>query len=111
MRSSLLSALGNNGQVIINIIPDIELIIGAYRDNEVSVNHPLIQMQQQLTANNIPFSNIVLSPLKEIDMIHLIADTLAADEDRVSELVHLIMAKTRSPLFLRYSLPYNSQYR
>ena len=86
-------------------------MIGAYRDNEVSVNHPLIQMQQQLTANNIKFSNIVLSPLKEIDILHLIADTLAADEGSIKKLVYLITAKTNgNPFFILKLVNFKAGY-
>lgn len=170
LNSALRRALGNNGRVITNIIPDIELIIGlqppiqdlppaetqnrltstfldfvralvqsrhplvlflddlqwidgaslkllqliiedtdlhgiliigAYRDNEVLANHPLILMQQQLRKDDIRFTQLLLSPLKGKDIQRLISDSLASSQSEIPELVDLIMLKTQgNPFFI-----------
>jgi diguanylate cyclase (GGDEF)-like protein len=172
LRTLLKESLGNNGQIIINIIPSVELIIGkqpplaelptemaqnrltstflnfvrtviqfkhplvlfiddlqwidmaslnlikllvedselhelmiigAYRDNEVSETHPLMIMQQQLAKNNIKFSNILLTPLKEINVEHLITDSLVATQNSIPEFANLVMNKTNGNPFFIYA--------
>ena len=144
-KEKLLSALGDNGQVIIDVIPEVELIIGkqapvaelgateaqnrfsrvfkqfigvfttidhplviflddlqwadsaslkliellitdydskyllligAYRDNEVSPTHPTIQTIAKIRQTGATVNNIVLQPLHRVDVEELIADTL-----------------------------------
>src|SRR3990167_3308536 len=170
LRSLLKEALGNNGQIIVNIIPDVELIIGkqpplaelptamaqnrltstflnfvrtviqfkhplvlfiddlqwidmaslnlikllvedrelhelliigAYRDNEVSDTHPLMIMQQQLTKNNIQFTNILLTLLKKTDVENLISDSLISTKNSIPEFAKLVLDKTNgNPFFI-----------
>ena len=170
LRSSLSNALGNNGQVIINIIPNVELIIGpqppisdlpvaeaqnrlmftfqyfvrclaqadhplvlflddlqwidnaslqllnlllmdnelhhfmmigAYRDNEVSENHPLIQMQRRLEKYGIAFTNLFLTPLKQNDIEQLISDSLISAKNEIPALANLLLNKTNgNPFFI-----------
>ncbi|MBL1178632.1 diguanylate cyclase domain-containing protein [Pantanalinema sp. GBBB05] len=168
-RDRLLEALGTNGQVVIDVIPDVELVIGAqppvpelgaseaqnrfnlvfqrliqacchpnyplvmvlddmqwadlatlnllkrllgdyqtknllligsYRDNEVSAGHPLsltiIQLQQQ--GANI--EQITLAPLSLTQIGQLIAETLHQDPATVADLAELVMRKTEgNPFF------------
>jgi predicted ATPase/signal transduction histidine kinase/FixJ family two-component response regulator/tRNA A-37 threonylcarbamoyl transferase component Bud32 len=144
-KEKLLSALGDNGQVIIDVIPEVELIIGkqppvaelgateaqnrfsrvfkqfigvfttidhplviflddlqwadsaslkliellitdsdskyllligAYRDNEVSPTHPTIQTIDKIRKTGATVNNIVLQPLHLVHVEELIADTL-----------------------------------
>ncbi len=144
-KEKLLSALGDNGQVIIDVIPEVELIIGkqppvpelgateaqnrfsrvfkqfigvfttidhplviflddlqwadsaslkliellitdsdskyllligAYRDNEVSPTHPTIQTIDKIRQTGATVNNIVLQPLHLVHVEELIADTL-----------------------------------
>ncbi|MEG4112479.1 MULTISPECIES: AAA family ATPase [unclassified Microcoleus] len=144
-KEKLLSALGDNGQVIIDVIPQVELIIGkqppvpelgateaqnrfsrvfkqfigvfttidhplvlflddlqwadsaslkliqllitdsdskyllligAYRDNEVSPTHPTIQTIDKIRQTGATVNNIVLQPLHLVHVEELIADTL-----------------------------------
>ncbi len=170
LRKSLLVALGNNGQIIINLIPNLELIIGpqppvpelgpgeaqnrlrstfqdfvrvlaqpdhplvlflddlqwidnaslqllnllltdselhyflmigAYRDNEVTPDHPLILMQKQLEKMGVSFSNLVLSPLKQEDIQHLIEDSLLSVHEKIPTFAELILGKTQgNPFFI-----------
>jgi predicted ATPase len=50
--------------------------IGAYRDNEVSSNHPLILMVEEIRKADITVSEISLKPLSLADVNQLVADTL-----------------------------------
>jgi diguanylate cyclase (GGDEF)-like protein len=173
LRSLLNESLGNNGQVIVNIIPDVELIIGkqpplaelppgqslnrltstflnfvrtviqfkhplvlfiddlqwidiaslnllqsliedrelhelliigAYRDNEVSANHPLMIMQQQLAKKYIQFTNIVLTPLKQQDIENLISDSLVSTQRSIPEFADLVLNKTNGNPFFVYAI-------
>lgn len=52
------------------------LVIGAYRDNEVSPTHPLIQTLNEIHSSGAIVNNIVLQPLTLITVSQLVADTL-----------------------------------
>ncbi len=83
------------------------LIIGAYRDNEVSPTHPLIQTIekiadiQQLGIQPI-VSNIILDPLSLSHVEELIADTLDGQiTQKIKLLAELLFNKTQgNPFFL-----------
>ncbi|OKH40593.1 serine/threonine protein kinase [[Phormidium ambiguum] IAM M-71] len=168
-RNKLLAVLGNNAQVIIDVIPDVELIIGkqpaapelapteaqnrfnfvfqnfirvfcspdhplvlflddlqwadsatlklleviltdpetgyllligAYRDNEVSTSHPLTITIDSLRYKNIEIHEITLANLALADLRNLIADTLHSDINSVQSLADLILRKTSgNPFF------------
>ncbi|HEY9834953.1 MAG TPA: PAS domain S-box protein, partial [Stenomitos sp.] len=170
-RAKLLSALGSNGQVIIDVIPEIELIIGkqptipelgvtesqnrfnlvfqnfirvfcnrehplviflddlqwadtatlkwlqlmmtdtytqylffigAYRDNEVSLIHPLIITLEGLRQAGAIIHQITLAPLGLTHVSQLIADTLHSDIETVKPLAELVLQKTAgNPFFVK----------
>ncbi|NDJ21141.1 AAA family ATPase [Nostoc sp. B(2019)] len=52
------------------------LFIGAYRDNEVSPTHPLIQKIEEIQNAGTVVNNIVLQPLNLENVTELIAETL-----------------------------------
>jgi tRNA A-37 threonylcarbamoyl transferase component Bud32 len=169
-RTKLLAVLGNNAQVIIDVIPDIELIVGkqpaalelapteaqnrfnfvfqnfirvfcssehplviflddlqwadsatlklldvimnnaetgylfllgAYRDNEVSLSHPLVITLDSLRSKGIVIHEITLTPLSLADISNLIADTLHSDVISVKSLAELVTQKTSgNPFFI-----------
>jgi diguanylate cyclase (GGDEF)-like protein len=172
LRSLIKESLGDNGQIIVNIIPDVELIIGkqpplaelptamaknrltstflnfvrtviqfkhplvlfiddlqwidmaslnlikllvedrelhelmiigAYRDNEVHETHPLMIMQQQLSKNNIKFTNILLTPLREKNVEDLITDSLVSTQNPIPEFANLVLNKTNGNPFFIYA--------
>ena len=89
------------------------LLIGAYRDNEVSPTHPLIQSIEQIEKTGTPINNIVLQPLNFENVRELIADTLTvarhweaagnadSGNEKVSLLAELIFHKTGgNPFFI-----------
>ncbi|GAB4368125.1 MAG: AAA family ATPase [Elainellaceae cyanobacterium] len=174
-RTKLLAALGNNAQVIIDVVPDIELIvgkqpaaldlapteaqnrfnlvvqnfirvfcspehplvlflddlqwadsatlklldviitnteetgylllIGAYRDSEVSPSHPLIITLDSLRSKAVTIHEITLAPLTLADVSNLIADTLHSDVISVKPLAELVLYKTSgNPFFVNQFL-------
>ncbi|MDY7013455.1 MAG: AAA-like domain-containing protein, partial [Cyanobacteriota bacterium] len=169
-REKLLQALGNNGQIIIDVIPEVELIIGkqpavptleaneaqnrfnlvianfihvfcdrehpltlflddlqwvdlatlqlierilvegrtqsllllgAYRDNEVSTGHPLRATLSKLQRHNATISQINLNPLSRDRIAGLIGDTLQQSPEAASDLAELVLQKTGgNPFFI-----------
>ncbi|MBD1823127.1 AAA family ATPase [Cyanobacteria bacterium FACHB-DQ100] len=169
-RSRLLSAIGVNGQVIIDVFPDVEriigkqppappldavqsqnrfhrvfqqfiqvfsqpqhplvvflddlqwadlsslklieriintsehqglLLIGAYRDNEVSLSHPLIQTLEQIRQAGATINQIVLQPLNPTQVTQLIAETLHTGLNLAEPLADLVWRKTQgNPFFV-----------
>ncbi len=87
------------------------LIIGAYRDNEVSSSHPLITSLESIRTARIratrkPNINLLtLSQLNEIDLTHLVADTLFSSQELAVPLAELIYQRTGgNPFFARQLL-------
>jgi predicted ATPase/signal transduction histidine kinase/tRNA A-37 threonylcarbamoyl transferase component Bud32 len=75
------------------------LLIGAYRDNEVSSTHPLIQRLLEIEKAGILVNNIVLQPLELNHIQDIVSDTLV-DADTM-ELADLLFNKTQgNPFFL-----------
>ncbi|WP_445634110.1 histidine kinase [Nostoc sp. DSM 114161] len=83
------------------------LLIGAYRDNEVSATHPLVHTLEQIQKVRGNITNIVLKNL-DIDCINqLVADTLCSSNLTVKPLTELIFHKTQgNPFFLTQLLKY-----
>lgn len=77
------------------------LLIGAYRDNEVSATHPLAQTLEQIQQVRATINNIVLRYLN-IDCVNqLVADTLRSSNITVNSLADLVFDKTQgNPFFL-----------
>ncbi|MEG4353122.1 serine/threonine-protein kinase PknK, partial [Microcoleus sp. LAD1_D3] len=170
-REKLLAAFGSNGQVIIEVIPEVELIIGkqspvpelspaesnnrfnlvfqnfirafcakehplviflddlqwadsatlnliqlmmtdadtqylfligAYRDNEVNPNHPLMMTLDGLRNVGATINFITLAPLDSKHICQLIADTLHSDASSVKPLAELVVHKTGGNPFFVY---------
>ncbi len=85
------------------------LLLGAYRDNEVSPTHPLMLMLEKLcrfSSREAPptrsvVSKITLAPLTFADTNRLVADTLHCAIDRAQPLTASIDLKTHgNPLFI-----------
>jgi predicted ATPase/tRNA A-37 threonylcarbamoyl transferase component Bud32 len=170
-REKILTAFGSNGQVIIDVIPEVELIvgkqsavpklgatesqnrfnlvfqnfirafcakehplviflddlqwgdsatlklielmmtdadtqylflIGAYRNNEVNPNHPLMMTLDGLRNVGATINFITLAPLDSKHISQLIADTLHSDASSVKPLAELVVHKTGGNPFFAY---------
>ncbi len=76
------------------------LLIGAYRDNEVSPTHPLIRKLQAIRQAGAPLQEMVLTPLVRADLARLLADSLHCEWQRAAPLAQLIHEKTTgNPFF------------
>jgi Nif-specific regulatory protein len=77
------------------------LVLGAYRDNEVSASHPLILTLAEIQKSGAEVSHISLTPLSVFHLTELIADTLKCEKSRSRLLADLVMRKTHgNPFFV-----------
>ncbi|NEP78854.1 MAG: AAA family ATPase, partial [Okeania sp. SIO3B3] len=77
------------------------LLIGAYRDNEVSATHPLIYTLEKIKQAQVPVNEITLYQLQINHINQLIADTLSCSTEITQPLAELVAKKTGgNPFFL-----------
>jgi predicted ATPase/signal transduction histidine kinase len=76
--------------------PDVRhvLLIGAYRDNEVSSSHPLMRTLTAIREAGAKMREIVLSPLGLEDVGRLISDALRCARNSAAPLVQLVHERT-----------------
>nr|WP_228042302.1 MULTISPECIES: ATP-binding sensor histidine kinase [unclassified Tychonema] len=76
------------------------LLIGAYRDNEVSPAHPLILTLDEVTKAGATVNTITLAPLDRTSLNQLVADTLTCLPKLAEPLTELVARKTKgNPFF------------
>ena len=76
------------------------LLLGAYRDNEVSPAHPFMLTISELKQGEAPVNTITLAPLTFFDTNQLVADTLYCSPERSQPLTELLVRKTKgNPFF------------
>jgi PAS domain S-box-containing protein len=76
------------------------LLLGAYRDSEISASHPLTSLLGALRAADTPLLELALSPISEADLAALIADALHGSPLDVAPLAALIYQKAAgNPFF------------
>ncbi|MEG3919598.1 AAA family ATPase [Microcoleus sp. T3_A4] len=76
------------------------LVLGAYRDNEVSPVHPFILTVDEIIKSGAIVKTITLQPLSQPDMNLLVADTLNCDLSLTQPLTKLVYQKTQgNPFF------------
>ncbi|OUL33783.1 serine/threonine protein kinase [Nostoc sp. T09] len=77
------------------------LMIGAYRDNEVNVTHPLILTLEEIQKSGAVVNNIVLQTLRISHVNQLVSDTLHTHSENSESLADLVYNKTQgNPFFL-----------
>ncbi|MGK7925686.1 MAG: AAA family ATPase [Spirulina sp.] len=85
------------------------LLLGAYRDNEVSLGHPLAIALEKLQPNNATIAEhnrsriatITLAPLPEDQIARLIGETLHKTPENLRDLARLVQEKTGgNPFFV-----------
>jgi predicted ATPase/transcriptional regulator with GAF, ATPase, and Fis domain/tRNA A-37 threonylcarbamoyl transferase component Bud32 len=76
--------------------PDVRylMLVGAYRDNEVSSSHPLMRTLAAIRKGGARMQEIVLSPLELEDVGRLVTDALHSEGDSGHPLAHLVHEKT-----------------
>jgi predicted ATPase/signal transduction histidine kinase len=70
------------------------LLIGAYRDNEVGLAHPLLRMLEAIRNAGAPVHEIVLIPLRLDDVGRLVADALHCEQEHARPMAELVQEKT-----------------
>ncbi len=70
------------------------LLVGAYRDNEVSPSHPLLRMLEAIRKAGARVQEIVLAPLVLDDVGALVSDALHCEPEHVRPLAQLVHEKT-----------------
>jgi PAS domain S-box-containing protein len=76
------------------------MLIGAYRDNEVTSAHPLIRKLEAIGRAGGKVQEIVLAPLTIQELERLLADSLHCELERAAPLARLIHEKTAgNPFF------------
>jgi predicted ATPase len=76
------------------------LLIGAFRDNEVTAAHPLMRKLEAIRATG-RVQDIKLAPLATNDLGNLVADSLRCDAEQADPLAALVHAKTDgNPFFV-----------
>jgi len=76
------------------------LILGAYRDNEVSPVHPFILTVDEIVKTGAAVSTITLPPLSEANLNQLVANTLSCESSLAEPLTKLVYQKTKgNPFF------------
>ena len=90
-------------QSVLSAANDLNLlVIGAYRDNEVSSVHPLVQTVEEIRNAGGRVNEVRLRQLGPSDIAELASDTLACPIEEVQPLARLILDKTDgNPFFLR----------
>lgn len=77
------------------------LVIGAYRDNEVSATHPLMTLIHHLQQQAVTVNTITLKPLSKFHLCQLIDDTLPHSLRSTEPLAELVQQKTEgNPFFV-----------
>ncbi|MGA9392057.1 MAG: serine/threonine-protein kinase PknK [Candidatus Sulfotelmatobacter sp.] len=76
--------------------PDVHnlMLVGAYRDNEVSPSHPLTRTLEAIRKVTPRVQEIVLAPLALDDVLALVADALHCERDAAHALTQLVHEKT-----------------
>src|SRR5258708_5819458 len=76
--------------------PDVRhlMLVGAYRDNEVSSSHPLTRTLIAIRKAGARIKEIVLAPLGLDDVARLVADALHCEREAAHPLAQLVHEKT-----------------
>src|SRR6266496_5526564 len=76
------------------------MLIGAYRDNEVTAAHPLMRKLEAIRSAGANVQEITLAPLAAEDVRQLIADALHCEPEDADQLARLVHEKTAgNPFF------------
>jgi PAS domain S-box-containing protein len=76
------------------------LLLGAYRDNEVSATHPFMLTVEELKKAGATVNTMTLQPLHQTHVNQLVADTLSCPPKVAQPLTELINQKTKgNPFF------------
>ena len=81
------------------------LFIGAYRDNELPSDHPLLITLNEINRTGTTLSRLILPTLDHDNVNQLLAETLKCTAEKTEELAKLCKKRTLgNPLFLKQFL-------
>jgi PAS domain S-box-containing protein len=81
------------------------MLIGAYRDNEVTADHPLTRKLDAIKSARVKVQEITLAPLAREHIAQMIADALRCEPTRAALLAQLVHEKTGgNPFFVVHFL-------
>ncbi|HEV3328534.1 MAG TPA: adenylate/guanylate cyclase domain-containing protein, partial [Acidimicrobiales bacterium] len=81
------------------------LVVGAWRDNEITSDHPLRAMLAALEDSDVVADLMVLAPLEPEDVEHIVTDAVGRDAGDEADLARLVHARTSgNPFFVRQFL-------
>ncbi|HSI77904.1 MAG TPA: adenylate/guanylate cyclase domain-containing protein [Lunatimonas sp.] len=96
-----LSSLNLIREVLTNKDINNILIIGAYRDNEITTGHMFLQFKMEIEELGIQPEEIYLDNLKYEDIFRFVTDTLGKSRRPLDELVEIVAKKSGgNPLFV-----------
>jgi PAS domain S-box-containing protein len=76
------------------------LVLGAYRDNEVDAEHPLVRRLSAIRQAGAMVHEVRLAPLNSADLVRLIVDSFHCEPQAALSLAQLVQEKTAgSPFF------------
>jgi PAS domain S-box-containing protein len=70
------------------------MLIGAYRDNEVTAGHPLSRKLESIKANGGKVAEITLAPLTQAHLRQLLTEALRCEPEYVAPLAQLVHQRT-----------------
>jgi predicted ATPase/signal transduction histidine kinase/serine/threonine protein kinase/CheY-like chemotaxis protein len=86
-------------------VPGYLLVLGAYRENEVSTVHPFMLTVQEIQKTGVIVNTIKLRPFQIEDLNQLIADTLNSTLSQTKPLAELVDQQTQgNPFFVNQLL-------
>ena len=93
--------------------PDVQhlMLIGAYRDNEVTAAHPLMRKLEAIRNAGANVQEITLAPLAGEDVRQFIADALRCEPERAAPLAQLVHEKTAGNPFFADSVSSRARRR
>ena len=75
--------------------------IGAYRDNEVDLVHPLTKLISELEKETVQIATLTINNLVQENINQLIVESLRGDQQETAELANLVYTKTQgNPFFV-----------
>ncbi|MDF1663165.1 MAG: diguanylate cyclase [Planctomycetota bacterium] len=81
------------------------LFVGAYRDNEVSGAHPLLEMIEKIGRKGVSTTTLTLDPLTQEYVQAILSETLLRDSSSIRALAKLCFDKTQgNPFFFNQFL-------
>ncbi len=90
-------------QLMYNFVRDKDLknflLVGAYRDNEVSPTHPSMVTLNNLESDGVHFDRVILQNLTKENVFEFLSDALKAPDEPVKELNNELYSKTMGNAF------------